>query len=1067
MSEIRIEVRPRPEGWAALPALDESQRSIVEACRDRHLVVRGAPGSGRTTCALAALKDWAERGRSALLLVPDRVRADRLGARVQALAPHEVRPVRTPASFAHRVVTTWRVSRPDPLGPVELVTGALSDELLAGLIDGVEAPWPDSLPPQMRRMPAFRAELRDLFARAGEAGLDGAALAAAGREFARPEWIAAGALLDAYLKGPEFSVEHREVLRVDLSRIQALAAGLIEDWEEQGPRVGIECAAPVPDLVVVDDLQDCTPSTIRLLSALAGAGARILALSDPDVAIAGYRGGEPHLDLRLANALGAEVLELGDVKSAPARLRAALADTVSGITQSGPHGRRRAAPAEGGEGSVIAHLGGSKAQLGAHIAHALRRHRLHDGIAWEDQAVIVRSTAAAQEFARHLRRGGVPVNDSSRAFDFASQPTARALLDLIAAPEEALEEARAQRLIASPLVDLDPLEVHRLLARLALAEEGEEGDEEAAGVELRLSAKDLLEREELRRPRTTARPRGEGPAPRGARRNPPAAPPAAGETPLERGLESAARIWAAGIGAWRERPRAALWRVWRAAGLADAWKEAALDGGEDSNWYDDQLDAVVALMRVADVWEQRNPAAMAADFAKGLLDKTVPVDTIARVGLRPAGVSVLTPAQAMGARFEVVAILGLQEGSWPNARLRTRTLRADLLADLGAGRFARGPRGARILLDDPREARRAVLDDERRLLAAAVSRCTRILHIGAVSAENDAPSPFFQMLAAHADDAQEAGPLLSPAPAPLNLLGQVADLRRAAAREDEAEDRRTAITLLALLAREGIRAADPDTWTGEGPLSSEGPIASGVVRLSPSRIEAALACPLRWFLSSIGAEGPAGAAQSLGTLVHALAEDLPHGAEGEVLERLDERIAELGVDASAWEGLAFVERARGKARAFASYAAGHEEEVEVETPVRVRIGEVMISGRLDRIEHQKEGLVITDLKTGAPITKTQAKEHPQLAVYQLALDALGHRAADAKLVFLGDDGKAVTRSQGPLDEEERAEWLSRIEQVGRLARASTLRAVPEAQRCSRCPFTRSCPARPRGRRTVD
>lgn len=1045
MSEIHVEVRPRPAGWADLPALDAAQSAVVERSASESLVVRGAPGSGRTTCALAVLAGAAARGEEGLLLVPDRVRADLLAPRVQALLPTAVRPVRTPASYAHRVVTTWRVSRPDPLGPVELVTGALQDEILAGLLARVEAPWPDSTPPEMRAMPAFRSELRDLFARAGEAGLDGAALEAAGVEFSMPQWIAAGRLLAAYLEGPEFSVEHREVLRVDLSRAQDLAASLIAEWDDRGASVGIEVGAPVPGLVVVDDLQDCTPSTIRLLLALRDAGSRVVAFADPDVAIATYRGGEPHLDLRLSNALGAPVLELGAVKGEPAVLRALVSSVVSGIGQTGPAGRRCVGVDEGecpGTGRIIAHLGGSNAQLGAHIAHALRRHRLHEGIPWEDQAVIVRSAAHADEFARHLRRGGVPVAGGARAFDFASQPTTRTLLDLIAAPDELLDRERARALVASPLASCDPLEVHRLLQGLSVVDPGaEDGDAESSAPMPSADVVDLLEREELRAERP-------------------------GVPPLE-GLEAAARIWSARTGLWREGPREALWAAWDAAGVADAWRELALAGDEDSAWYDDQLDAVVALMRVADVWEQRNPGRPAVDFAKELLDKAVPIDTIARVGARPGGVSVLTPAQAMGRRFGVVALVGLQDGAWPNTRLRTRSLRADLLADVGAGRFRTDESGARRLLDDPRVARRAVLDDERRLLTAAVSRCSGTLRIGAVSAEDDAPSAFFHLLAERSEAAAVGGPVLEPAPAPLNLAGQIADLRRAAASPEETAERDTAVALLALLAREGIRSADPDTWTGGGPVSSKGPIASGEVRLSPSRIEAALACPLKWFFGSIGADAPAGAAQTLGTLVHAVAQEAPDGDEALLLAALESKLEESGLDRSVWQGIDFAQRARRKVLAFAQYASERVGRVDVEAPVSARIGDVVVSGRLDRIEYGEDGSSsIVDLKTGTPVRYDEARNHAQLAVYQLALEALGHSVADARLVFLGD-AKTTIRAQGPLDEESRAEWLERLAGVAAIARGASLMAIPKAKTCDTCAFRRACPAQDTGRRTVD
>lgn len=1029
MSEIRVEIRPRPRGWADLPVLDDAQSAVRTAGSSASLVVRGAPGSGRTTSALALLADAVAAGESALLLVPDRVRADALAPRVQALAPNAVRPVRTPASFAHHIVTRWRVSRPDPLGPVELVTGALQDELIAELLESVDAPWPDSLPPQMRAMPAFRAELRDLFARAGEAGMDGAALEAAGFEFDMPQWITAGRLLAAYLEGPQFSVEHRELLRVDLSRIQSLAAGLLDSWEELAPRRGVEVEAPVPGLVVVDDLQDCTPSTIRLLEALHRAGARVLAFADPDVAIAGYRGGEPHLDLRLADALGAPILELGDVKGAGERLRACVTEITSGITQSGPAERRRASVVPGAKpGRVVAHLGGSKAQLGAHLAYALRGHRLHDGIAWEEQAVIVRSSADVEEVSRHLRRGGVPVAGGSRAFDFAAQPTTRAILDLLLPEDEAAAEDRLGELLTSPLVGCDPLEIHRMRLRMRAA-----GGDEPLSLRCVLADLDAVR-------------------------------PLAGAELLE-GLASAQRILAARPRSSGEAPRVALWRLWEATGLAETWREAALAGGPDSAWFDDQLDALVALMRVADVWEQRVPDGDAARFARELLERQVPVDTIARVGVRPPGVAVLTPAQAMGRRFRVVALVGLQDGAWPNTRLRTRTLRADLLADLGAGRFANGPGGARALIDDPRLARRAVLDDERRLLAAAVSRCEEILHIGAVSAENAAPSAFFDLLAGFADDLGEDGPVLEAAPAPLSLAGQVAELRRAAATLDETEDQEVAALLLALLAREGIASADPDTWTGNGPLSSTEDIARGVVALSPSSIERALECPLRWFFGQIGAEGRSSAAQSVGTLVHSIAERLPHGTLEELNALVREELDELGLDEESWEGIAFVDSVTRKVGALASYIAGITGDVEVEKPVRVRIGDVLITGRLDRVERVDGGVRIADLKTGSAVSKHEAEDNAQLAVYQMALREMGEEVVGARLVFLKD---AVTlRLQRPLDEEGRRAWTDKLDEVGRIARAATIRALPREDRCARCSFRRSCPARDEGRRTVD
>lgn len=249
--------------------------------------------------------------------------------------------------------------------------GALFDEILARLTEQVDTPWPQSMPAQTRAMEASHAGLCDLLARAGEIGPDANSLEEVGKEFTSPQWAVAAVLLRAYLDAPEFVVKHHDALCVDLARIQTFVTELIENWDTRGPEVRIKCEPLMPDLMTVDGLQDCTPPTIHLLNALEGAGARILASADPDVTVASYRGGESHLDLRLAKTVDTEVMELAGVKVQLPRIRRAPVDVVSGITQSGSHGCRRvgvekprsesAGEARYDEGSIIAHLGGSSA----------------------------------------------------------------------------------------------------------------------------------------------------------------------------------------------------------------------------------------------------------------------------------------------------------------------------------------------------------------------------------------------------------------------------------------------------------------------------------------------------------------------------------------------------------------------------------------------------------------------------------------------------------------------------------------------------------------------------------
>ena len=1061
MSEIQVRLRSRSADWWRLPELNARQRAVVDAARSGDVIARGAPSSGRSTCALAVFEQAASGGRSALILAPDRTRADVLTPRAQALGPDSVRPVRTPASFAYQVVATWRTQRDVPLEGVELVTGAAQDQMLAEALESVDAPWPEDIGPQMRAMPAFRAELRNLVARAGEAGMDASSLSEAGARFGRPEWQGAGAIIAALEEGPERSPEYPRTLRVDLSRIQVLAADLIDAWEQDAPKHGVQAPSPVPDVVIVDDLQDCTPSTLRLLTACRDAGARIVAFSDSDVAVAGYRGGEPHLDRRLASALGVEIAELGQVYDMSRAVRELARQACTRIAQSGSPARREAGVSDDApQGRLFTHLGSTPSQMGALIARALRSHHLHDGIDFADQVVIVRSSSMVAETTRYLARGGVPVAGGGRAFDFATQPTTRLLLDLVTMPtgasdtDVAVRRELAERLLPSPLVRADALAIHRLLRRLnaARAQAAEEAGDEA--VLIPLTAADLVSDPQTWRQFIEQAEQAGGKRARAG-------------AMLARPLETAARLWELGMSG-SARPQERLWSLWEASGVAGEWRSRAIASDESSGWYDDQLDAVVALLRVADVWEQRNPAGSAVGFASELLAGSVPIDTISRVGVRPGGVEVLTPAQAMGRHWQVVVLAGLQDGSWPNLRLRDRILRADLLADVGSGRIAVGEDGREELIDSTRSARRAVLDDEYRLFVAAVTRSRSIVHAGAVRSENAAPSVFFDLVARLAGTRREDDIVpVDAVEAPLSLSGHIADLRARAANSDEPADAQLAATLLALMAREGIASAQPHRWLGAGGTPTSAQDYRWQIVLSPSQFERALACPLRWFLTTIGADAPSNAAASLGTLVHAVAEEHPHGTPEELTEALEARIEELGYNLDTWAGRVADRHARDIVDNLASYVVGVPGEVTVEQTVSAEVEGVTIRGRMDRLEQVDEGVRVTDLKTGkSGYTKASVAENPQLAAYQMALLASGEKVAGARIALLGGS-KPQIYDQPALQGEELERWRESVREVALSARGPYFEARPSQEACRYCSFDRLCPARERGRKVVE
>uniref|UniRef100_UPI0025EC5307 UrvD/REP family ATP-dependent DNA helicase n=1 Tax=uncultured Rothia sp. TaxID=316088 RepID=UPI0025EC5307 len=244
---------------------------------------------------------------------------------------------------------------------------------------------------------------------------------------------------------------------------------------------------------------------------------------------------------------------------------------------------------------------------------------------------------------------------------------------------------------------------------------------------------------------------------------------------------------------------------------------------------------------------------------------------------------------------------------------------------------------------------------------------------------------------------------------------------------------------LARLARVQAPGASPEQWWGLLPLSSTEPFFARsahntpendtdegrrTIALSPSRLETIHNSPLDWLVSAARAEAQTDLSRSLGTLVHAIAEEYPTGTLEELQTALEERIGSLGVPARRedeseeeyrervpWEAYTLYERAKRMILRLSYYYRLHMGDagwknlgVEGSFAVRVPVpfdlqGEVgeldaLLTGRVDRLEGTapaEDGTrryAIVDLKTGKskPDGKTM-QTHPQLAAYQIAVEA--------------------------------------------------------------------------------
>jgi superfamily I DNA/RNA helicase/RecB family exonuclease len=993
----------RGSGATPAPTLDVAQRAVVDLPDAASAVVVGAPGTGKTTTILELVADRVlGRGWSpGELVVIGQSRStatslrDRLALRLAV--PTEGPLARTIASLAFEIVSFSR--RTAGLPPPRLLTGGDQDSDIAQLLaghaeDGTGPAWPEPLDADVRALRGFRTELRETMMRATEYGLDPARLRQLAARQGRPEWSAVA----------DFQTEYLQVMaelrpdQLDAAELTAIARRSIE-------------AGIVPEsvsrlrLVIVDDLQEATEATVSMLRALAAQGARVIAFGDPDVAANAFRGGEPDVVGRFGAALGTEgvrTMHLTTSHRQGATLLALTGAVTDRIGTAGIVGHRHPEASESshGEGRVETITGSTPARLWSALARRLRERHLENDTPFERMAVVLRSGAQVPAAARALALADVPTRTAVGGMPLREDVAARALLTIVdvGIGRTPLTAESAVSTLLGPFGGLDRLGLRRL--RLALR------TEELAGGGHRTSDELLVEA--LEAPGRLAT------IDHAAAR---AAAKLAGTL-----AELATR---AAEGATIEE---LLWLVWERSGLATTWRQQALGAGILAAEANRNLDGILALFTAAKRFVEREPESPATVFLTGVLDAEVPEDTLSPQAAADA-VLVTTPSGVLGLEFDTVVVAGLQDGAWPNLRLRGSLLYPGELV-----RAANGIDGATI------DARREVLADELRMFALAVSRASREVILAAVANEDEAASVFLELA--------PAGSPTTTASAlpPHSLRGLVGRLRRElVAHIDTPSAAADAAASLALLAASGVPGADPQDWHGLLEASTIGPLYldDEAVPVSPSKLGAFEQSPVDWFIESISGT-QSSTAMGLGTIVHWAMETATAPDVEAVWAAIESRWSELLFEAP-WLAEQQRRAARRLAGAVAEYLGDFERDgktlVGAEDRFTLEVDRARVNGSIDRVERSADGsVVIVDLKTGAPETSQAViDEFPQLGAYQLAyasgaldevLDPLGeHHAGGAKLVFVkeGVRGKSYREGvQAPLTEEQLEEFRERI-----------------------------------------
>ena len=998
-------VRAKSSADAAVPPeLDESQRAVVALPDGVSAAVIGAPGSGKTTAIVELVAERVlGRGWSPdelVVLTPSRASASllRTSLALRLGVPSNGPLARTVNSLAFEVVgrAAALAGAPAP----RLVTGGEQDADIAQLLEGQLAEgtgpeWPETLGPEVRALRGFRSELRELMARATEFGVTSRQLAEIGAQTGRPEWTAAAGFIDDYLD----TVSAYRESQFDSAELAQFAVRAIAD-DDPGERVSRL------RLVIVDDLQEATESTLAILRALVRRGIPVVAFGDPDVAANAFRGGEQDALGRFASVLGvaARTLVLSTVHRQGPTLRALTANVTAriGTAAAGPQRAAVAAGADAAAPVTVIHAP-SPAREWSAVARQLREHHLLRGVPFTEMAVVVRSGQQIPAIRRALALAEVPARTSVGTTALRDDRAARALLTLVdvGVGRSPLTPLLAGELLSGPFGGLDSIALRRL--RLALRAE------EIAGGNNRSSDELLVEGLSAPGRFATIDHRTARDAERLALTIAALAEQAAGGATIEE----------------------LLWLAWERSGLAKTWRDQALSAGIAAAEANQNLDGILALFTAAKRFVERQPGRPASDFLVNVLEAEVPEDTLSP---QPADAAVLvsTPSGLVGLEFEVVVVAGLQEGSWPNLRLRGSLLGPQELVRHVTGIDA-------VTLDE----RKIVLGDELRMFALAVSRARSHVILAAVANDDEAPSVFFSLVPP-GTPVDDGGTL-----PPLSLRGLTGRLRRQLVRQNATTaERDAAASALALLAEHAVPGASPDDWHGLVANSTTEPLFRDDERVpvSPSRLERFESSPLDWFVETIAGSQPS-TAMSIGTIVHFAMETADDPTVDGLMTIIESRWNELLFEAP-WMGEYQKRAARVLAAGIAEYLGDFTRDgkalVGAESRFKLEVGPADVNGSIDRVERSSDGsVVIVDLKTGSAITRQDVIDvHPQLGAYQLAyaegvldpfLEELGeHRPGGAKLLYVKKGVRQKLYREGvqaPLTTEQLEEFRERIRQA--------------------------------------
>ena len=235
-------------------------------------------------------------------------------------------------------------------------------------------------------------------------------------------------------------------------------------------------------------------------------------------------------------------------------------------------------------------------------------------------------------------------------------------------------------------------------------------------------------------------------------------------------------------------------------------------------------------------------------------------------------------------------------------------------------------------------------------------------------------------------------------------------------------------------------------------------------RLSPSKIQTYEDCPLQFkFQYVLRVPTPSKTYFGMGTAIHAVAENMTKLQKDgkEPTEELALEILDKQWDTSSYRNQRTKEnqdkdKSKEMVKTYLEWAEKNPNTpVDVEPKFKIKLNDVTISGKIDRVEMTPNGeYEVIDFKTGyAYKTKNTIKEDVQMNIYALGTEKLYGKLPKKTSLFYIKHNKIVSHF---IEEEKLNEFKENlIEKIDSIFNEE-FDAKPEYRKCSRCDYANIC-----------